>query len=420
VAGRRIGRGRPKNAAVLRGFVATSTDATAAPTVVAGSTTIGAVVEISGNPIAAWTAEGGTNTTGITTGNSGGASGTAFDSVSLGTGATATYDNTQARGSLAAKLATAGTAADCSLNYAAAVGALTQGWFRAYLYVPSNPGTQHRLIDAWDSTSGNLCFALYLTAAGKLMTVDTLGATISTTTASVPLSSWFRVELAVVGSATVGQTAIRLYNTPDSVTFDESLTSAATKNTRGSFNQYRFGSAGDPMPASRTLWIDNLGVGGTGWLGPTASATITPTVVAGTTTIGATTVQAGSKALPAVVSATTTIGAPVLAAGSKPVPAVVAGVATVGTATVTTGSTAVPTVVSATTTIGGTASASSTATPTVVAGTTVVGTVIIDSPPTTPAGLTSTAIRATDVDLSWSASTDDIGVAYYELMISRV
>jgi hypothetical protein len=39
---------------------------------------------------------------------------TAFDAVTLGTGATATYDNTHTRDTLAAKLATGGTAADCT------------------------------------------------------------------------------------------------------------------------------------------------------------------------------------------------------------------------------------------------------------------------------------------------------------------
>lgn len=224
-----------------------------------------------------WSAEGGTNGTGITTGNSGGASGDSFESVSLGSGATATYDNTQARGTLAAKLATGGSAADCSLNYATKIGAQTQAWFRAYLYVPSNPGTSHRLIDAWDSGSGQLCFAVYLTTAGKLMSVNTGGSTIQTSTASVPLNAWFRVEVMVIGSATVGQVEIKLFNSPDGGTATETLTSAANQNTRGSMNNYRFGAAGDPLPASRTLWFDNLGISTTGYLGPAGPAAVTLT-----------------------------------------------------------------------------------------------------------------------------------------------
>lgn len=229
-------------------------------------------------PTVTWSAEGGSNGTGITTGNSGGASGTAFDSVSLGAGATAVYDNAQPHnGTLAAKLTTGGSAADCSLNWAGAIGAQTQVFYRTYLWMSANPASNHRLLDAFDSVSGQLCFAVYVTTTGKLMSVNTGGSTIQTTTNSVNLSGWCRIEVMVIGSATVGQVEIKLFNNVDSATSTETLTSAATQNTRGSFNNYRFGAAGDPLPASRTLWLDDLGISTTGYLGPTASAvTLTP------------------------------------------------------------------------------------------------------------------------------------------------
>jgi hypothetical protein len=221
-----------------------------------------------------WTGEGGTNGTGITTGNSGGASGDAFDGVSLGSGATAVYDNAHSRGGLAAKLATGGTAADCALTYSTRLGSRTKAYFRAYFYIPSNPGTNHRLIDAFDSGSGQLCFALYLTTAGKLQSVDNGGGQIQIMTASVPLNAWFRVEMMVIGSATAGQVEVKRFDTPDGTVADETITSAATQNTRGSFNNYRFGAAGDPMPASRTIWVDDLGISTGGYLGPTFAATL--------------------------------------------------------------------------------------------------------------------------------------------------
>lgn len=229
-------------------------------------------------PTVTWSAEGGANGTGITAGNSGGASGTAFDSVSLGAGATAVYDNAQAHnGALAAKLATGGSAADCSLNWSGAIGTQTQVFYRAHLWMSANPASNHRLLDAYDSVSGQLCFAVYLTTTGKLMSVNTAGSTIQTTTNSVNLSAFSRIEVMVIGSATVGQVEIKLYNSADSSTPTETLTSAANQNTRGSMDNYRFGAAGDPLPASRTLWLDDLGISTTGYLGPTASAvTLTP------------------------------------------------------------------------------------------------------------------------------------------------
>jgi hypothetical protein len=95
----------------------------------------------------------------------------------------------------------------------------------------------------------------------------------------------------------------------------------------------------------------------------------TTTVVAGSTTIGAPTVQAGSALTPTVVAGSTTVGATVTT-GSKALPTVVAGSATIGSPVVAGSATATPTVVAGSTTIGGVAAASSKATPTVVAGTT--------------------------------------------------
>lgn len=44
--------------------------------------------------------------------------------------------------------------------------------------------------------------------------------------------------------------------------------------------------------------------------------------------------------------------------------------------------------------------------------------VATDQPPSVPTGLTSTDIRSTEVDLTWNASTDDVGVTGYELAIA--
>lgn len=229
-----------------------------------------------------WSAEGGSNGTGITTGNSGGGSGDAFESVSAGAGATLTYDNTHARGTLAAKLATGGSAADCSLNYQAKIGAQTQVWYRAYVYMTANPPSNHRLFDAWDSGSGQLCFAVYLTSTGKLQSVNTGGGQIQIMTGNCPLNAWFRVEAMIIGSATVGQIEVKRFDSADSATETEKITSAANQNTRGSMNNFRFGASGDPLPASRTIWFDDLGISTTGYLGPSGPSAVTLTPATGT------------------------------------------------------------------------------------------------------------------------------------------
>jgi hypothetical protein len=43
----------------------------------------------------------------------------------------------------------------------------------------------------------------------------------------------------------------------------------------------------------------------------------------------------------------------------------------------------------------------------------------IDTPPTTPGTPTSTRIDATDADITWAASTDDVGVSRYEIYVTQ-
>lgn len=227
------------------------------------------------------TFEGLSNGTGITSGNSGGASGDAFDLMTLGSGATATADTSKsAHGSVSMKLATGVSAADCVAEWTSKIGTQTTLFVRMYLWIPSNPGTNHRLFDL--VASPNLCGALYLTTTGKVEAVDTGGGQMTITTNSVALSQWIRVEAKYTASATVGQAEVRLYNSADSTTADEIKISAASFNTQASFNEYRFGAAGDPMPANRTIWYDDIGLSTVAFLGP-AGAALVPQIKPGRT-----------------------------------------------------------------------------------------------------------------------------------------
>ena len=135
--------------------------------------------------------------------------------------------------------------------------------------VGSNPATNHRIFDA--VASPNLCSALYLSTTGKVEAVDTSGGQIVITTTSVALSQWIRVEARIVGSATVGSVELRLYNSADSLYPTEVRKSAATFNTSGAFNEYRFGAAGDPLPANRTIWLDDMALSTVDWLDAVAT-----------------------------------------------------------------------------------------------------------------------------------------------------
>jgi hypothetical protein len=212
-------------------------------------------------------AEGGSSGTTVTSVNSGGTSGTAFDSVGLGTGVTLTFDNTQAaHGSLSYKVTTPSTAAASYLVWSS-FGTVSQLWFRFYIYLTSNPATSFRV---WEAVAtGTLCGGIRVNTNGTLYAFDTNDSTIAstTTTNTLALNAWNRVEGYIIGSATVGQIQFSLYKTLDSVTPTETKTSATTVNTASaSITQAWQGVA--YINASTTLWLDDLGVSSVGYLGP--------------------------------------------------------------------------------------------------------------------------------------------------------
>jgi hypothetical protein len=176
-----------------------------------------------------WTAEGGTDATPITTGNSGGASGDALDYASIGSGATLNYETAQkAHGSLSAAVAVGVTSTTCYFGYLTAHAKL---YARFYLRVPSVPTANTRLFGFYSAgpITTVAAFLRYATT-GKLVVCDSASATQWTSTNNLPLNQWIRVEFWAYASATIGQFKISYYNTPDSDTPTETFTSAATLN----------------------------------------------------------------------------------------------------------------------------------------------------------------------------------------------
>jgi len=72
--------------------------------------------------------EGGTNGVTVSAANSGGGSGNAFDSVTIGTGASIIYDTTQTQGALAAKVATGASVSTVFATWSTAMGTQTTVW----------------------------------------------------------------------------------------------------------------------------------------------------------------------------------------------------------------------------------------------------------------------------------------------------
>lgn len=257
--------------------------------------------------------EGGTSGTTITQGsggNSGGASGGHFDVVGIGTGAALTFDSTHAaHGSLAAKMATGSPAANSYLEWSTSLSgsAITQAWFRVYCYFTAFTGTV-RIVRALNGSS--FIAAVAINSSGKVLTQDTSGTTRTTSTLTLPVNQWFRLEGFFTGSATAGQVEVKIFTTSaDATSPDETDTTAATLNTTGTFTGITFGNPSSV--ASYTFWLDDLGASVAAYLGPSvASAALAETGSSADTLAAAAAVavaESGSAADAAAVAASASL-----------------------------------------------------------------------------------------------------------------
>lgn len=217
--------------------------------------------------------EEGTNGTGITAGNSAPTSGdsyiTAFSSVTIGSNASATYSNAQAaHGTLSANINTGSSATNVKLQYNTSFTNATQ-FFRVYCYFTGNPG----------STNQNLLFVgngatqvarLHINTSGTLGMDSNSASNVITTTNTVPLNQWVRIEGWVTGSASVGQLSMSLYSLMDSTNPLETQTSAANLNTAAIPNNWQFGAT-NTGNTSYSFYMDEIAVSGTARIGPWTS-----------------------------------------------------------------------------------------------------------------------------------------------------
>lgn len=209
----------------------------------------------------------------VTTANSGGASGNAWDVVTLPSGGSIVSDSAQvAHGGLSYLITIGGTLAEAYLAWTTSIGVLGSTapvFTRAYLYVTANPGTTHKLISVMTGTNA-ACGSLILTTAGKIATINAAGTTVATSTNSVPLNAWCRVEFDCTPSTTVGVLTARLYLTPDAIAADETLNNTGQVLSAGPVDQVRYGPRGTTV-ANVSCRFDDVGITDIGPMGPSAS-----------------------------------------------------------------------------------------------------------------------------------------------------
>lgn len=210
-------------------------------------------------------AEGGTNAVTVTPGNSGGSSGTAWSNVSIGSGATATYSNAPAKGTLAYRFSVGVTPAQSFVNWEFFPESPTV-YIRFNFFVPAYPAVTTRLCDIQDGTS--IVFRAAVRNDGRLLLDDSVNAQMALSALPLPVNRWVRVELKLDAHPTTGQVAYRLFMESDSPYPAEQGASTATFNTRPAGNP-REASFGIRGSASNVLWyLDDIAISNASYPGP--------------------------------------------------------------------------------------------------------------------------------------------------------
>jgi hypothetical protein len=221
--------------------------------------------------------EGGTSGTTLTQavgGNTGGASGNFFDTVTIGASTFLTFDNAQHHsGALSMKVVNAATAASTRVAWTALGAFTTDVWFRFYLFLPALPGTgQPVLCGIRSSAAAALVAELSITTAG-LIRINTAGGTVAGLNGAVAVGTnkWVRIEIRcrTTAATTTGELDWWLYNTADAtnITASDETKSATGLNLATNVDEVRFGQVTNPI-ASYTTYFDDMAVSTTGKIGP--------------------------------------------------------------------------------------------------------------------------------------------------------
>jgi hypothetical protein len=213
--------------------------------------------------------EGGSDETTITTGNSGGASGTAFEVVTIGAGNALVFDTARAaHGSLSARIDLGNNPATACL-YGWTWTETTSAWGWIYLYISSifaSPSTM-RLIGFEQTGVG--VGRILLQNDRAIQVTDKNFAHSASSTGLVPLDTWMRISWRILCSATVGEIEARIY-TGDSTTPISGGTVQTTANadTGTGVNRGTYGCNAGWTGAPFTFWTDDANINSSGDFGP--------------------------------------------------------------------------------------------------------------------------------------------------------
>jgi hypothetical protein len=225
----------------------------------------------------------GTFETGVDGNNiltSDGGSANAWDDIEANGTTTLKYSNVQKYQTLAMQVVTDATPNTALVSWGESTlgTSITTIYGRLYLFLPSGHD-QNVFVARGFGIGGALAWEIIILAAGNILLRDNTGASSATGAVNVSMNQWIRIEFKMVSSPTVGQLEAKLFNTADSSSPDETITSAANQNTLTRTDRVRFGVTVQGK-ASSTYYFDNILVNDTAYPGPvvTATANLAPVI----------------------------------------------------------------------------------------------------------------------------------------------
>lgn len=227
-----------------------------------------------------WNAEGGSDGTATTTGNSGGASGTAWDTCQRGTNATNEFDTAQkANGSLSVLIATGGTSTTAYNRWSTALTllwatGLTTHYGRFYFRLAGLPAANRVICELLDVLVATNRANIQVLTTGAIRLRNAANGTVATTTATISVDTWYRLEYRIDGSTT-GAYELHLY-AGNNVSAIESIV-GGTANFGGAIGAAAYGYVSNGASLAN-LWFDGIQINDVSLPGPESSGT---TVVLG-------------------------------------------------------------------------------------------------------------------------------------------
>ncbi|MDH2429321.1 alkaline phosphatase D family protein [Sphaerisporangium sp. TRM90804] len=176
--------------------------------------------------------DGGTNGATVTTTNTGRKAGVPVDSVTIGSGATLTWDTTRAYHGNASMRLTTGAAANAWVRwesmYRPASGAaqVATVWLYQTAFTPTSS-----IVFVANSSLQRIC-EFRVSSAGRIRALNSAGTQILETTNAISLNTWVRIDCLFTPHASAGVLQVKLYNNPASSTPTESTSVFTAQNLR--------------------------------------------------------------------------------------------------------------------------------------------------------------------------------------------